>query len=45
MGWSGKRFTREFQLAAMGRQEQGVSVGEVARSTGSEPERIAALAA
>jgi len=45
MGLSRRTFTKEFKLAAVQRLEQGVSLGEVARGAGSEPERAAPLAA
>ncbi len=32
MGWSRRRFTREFKLAAVQRLEMGTSVAEVARA-------------
>jgi transposase len=37
MGWSRRRFTREFKLAAIQRLEQGISITEVARALEVNP--------
>jgi transposase len=37
MGLSGRRFTREFKLAAVQRLEQGISIAEVARALEVNP--------
>ena len=44
MGLSRGRFTREFKLAAVQRLEQGISIAEVARGAGSQPQPAASLA-
>jgi transposase-like protein len=45
MGLSRRQSTREFKLAAVRRLEAGVSLAEVARGVGGQPERVATLAA
>jgi transposase-like protein len=45
MGLSRRQFTKQFKLAAVRRLEEGVSLREVARGVGGQPQGIAPLAA
>ena len=45
MGLSRRKFTREFKLAAVRRLEAGVSTGRGGTRAGSQPQRVASLAA